>query len=796
MLNLLTCLATEHDLRLVLVAAAVCLGGSLTTLRLFSRLRGSRGGARAVWLTLIGFVAGGSVWATHFIGMLAFSPGIRTGFAPVGTLASLLIAGLFMTAAFAVAARRGLGARIAGGVLIGAGIGAMHFAGMGAYEIQGRISWRPDLIVTALALGLGFGVAALCAAGRAATLARQAGAGLLLTLAIVSLHFTAMAAVTITPDLSLTAPTVGLAPASLAAATAAVVSLIILGGLAVGIVETSANARATARIRRLVDAAHEGIAVVQRNVIVDANAAFCALAGQPIEELIGQILEGGLLTLETESEGPETRREGLLQPQGDRAAIPVEVLGRALETRAGDEEGDLRVVAVRDLRERHAAEARIRHMAEHDGLTGLFNRAALQTRLSHALERAEATGESLTVFCLDLDQFKEANDTHGHAAGDAILIEVARRLEALVPAPSFAARLGGDEFVVVQIGGRQPRDAIRLCHDLIAAMAEPVRFEDHTHAVGASIGVSLFPEDGATATALLANADLALYRAKAAGRGGYRFFKREMDDRVRERRLLARDLRAAISAGDLVVHYQPQARTEDREVLGFEALVRWSHPERGLIQPGDFISIAEESGLIVPLGEWVLGAACAAAAAWAKPLRIAINLSPVQLHQPDLPDLVRETLVRTGLSPRRLELEITESALFKDYQRALDNLRRLKALGVRIAMDDFGTGFSSLSTLQSFPFDKIKIDKSFVENIDRDDRAKVIVRAILGLGRSLEIPVTAEGVETEDQIAFLRAEACAEIQGFAVGRPAPVETLGDWINTAAAPPKGRRARAA
>ena len=298
--------------------------------------------------------------------------------------------------------------------------------------------------------------------------------------------------------------------------------------------------------------------------------------------------------------------------------------------------------------------------------------------------------------------------------------------------------------------------------------------------VGASLGVSLYPDDGESGEALLVNADMALYRAKEDGRGSYRFFKREMDETIRERRTLARELRQAITADELVLHYQPLARAEDGEVCGYEALVRWRHPQRGMIAPIDFIPVAEESGLILPLGEWVLRRACADAAAWDKPLRIAVNLSPVQLHQANLPAVVHEVLMETGLAPRRLELEITETALFKDYQRALDNLRRLKALGVRIAMDDFGTGFSSLSTLQSFPFDKIKIDKSFVENIHRHDRATAIVKAVLGLGRSLDIPVTAEGVETLEQLEFLRGEACAEVQGYAIGRPAPLTALDDW----------------
>lgn len=297
----------------------------------------------------------------------------------------------------------------------------------------------------------------------------------------------------------------------------------------------------------------------------------------------------------------------------------------------------------------------------------------------------------------------------------------------------------------------------------------------------------------------MANADMALYRAKESGRGVYRFFKREMDDTIRERRNLARDLRQGIADNELIVHYQPLARAADGEVCGFEALVRWKHPTRGMIPPLDFIPVAEENGLIEALGDWVLRRACADAAAWEKPLRIAVNLSPIQLHNPALPTLVHEVLITTGLSPSRLELEITESALFKDYQRALDNLRRLKALGVRIAMDDFGTGFSSLSTLQSFPFDKIKIDKSFVENIHRHDRATAIVRAVLGLGRSLEIPVVAEGVETEEQILFLRGEDCAELQGYAIGRPAPVDALTMWTTAGdpgAIAPKSKTRRSA
>ncbi len=738
---------------------------------------------RAAWVLLTGLVAGCSVWATHFIAMLSFDTGLKAGFLPLGTLASLLIAGLFMGAAFAAAAlAHGRAGKLAGGVLAGLGVGAMHYTGMSAYVTEGVLTWDLPLVASSLALGIGLAVAAMFVADSGDKRGRLLAATLLLTLAICGLHFTGMGAIVIVPDATIDVPAQLLSSVMMTLAVTLIVGLIILGGLSAVLIEGGANAQALRRIRRLADAAYEGIVVVRSQRVQDANAAFCALAGAEVADLIGRRLEGDLLSFD--DEGANGRREGQLTPRDGGAPIPIETFARVLEAGRGTgEQDDLVVLAVRDLRERRSAEEKIRYLAEHDGLTGLANRNVMQSRLAQALEQASVSGDSLAVICIDLDHFKEANDLHGHLAGDAILSEVARRLKASVAAPSFAARLGGDEFVVVQIGaGDQPTAAAELSARLLDVLREPVAFADQSLQVGASLGISLYREDGDSGEALLVNADMALYRAKEDGRGNYCFFKREMDETIRERRTLARELRQAISLEELVLHYQPLARAEDGEVCGFEALVRWRHPQRGMVPPMDFIPIAEESGLILPLGEWVLRRACADAAAWDKPLRIAVNLSPVQLNQPNLAAMVHEILMETGLAPRRLELEVTETALFKDYQRALDNLRRLKALGVRIAMDDFGTGFSSLSTLQSFPFDKIKIDKSFVENIHRHDRATAIVRAVLSLGRSLEIPVTAEGVETAEQLEFLRGEACAEVQGYAIGRPAPIDALDGWTD--------------
>ena len=802
MLKVLSCLAFEHDYKMVVVAGVVCFCASVTAFRLYSRLRGSRGMVRMAWTLLTGLVAGSGIWATHFLAMLAYEPGLRTGYWPGGTLASLMLAVVFTATGFLVAAmHRGSSNQVAGGILIGLGVAAMHYTGMSSFVTEGQIVWEQWMVATSVALGAIGATGALFAARKAREIREQLIGGGLLTLAIVALHFTSMGAITIVPDASMTVPDQLLSGSVMIFAVASITSLIIMGGLGAALIETSTTNSALERIRRLANAAYEGIVVVREGRINDANAAFCEMANASIDELRGRPLIGALLTFDNDI-GPqhaEERREGLLQPVDGGREIPVEVFARLLDDGARLDTEGLTVLAMRDLRERRFAEEKIRYLAEHDGLTGLPNRNSLAVRLSAAIERVEASGESLALICVDLDHFKEANDLHGHLAGDALLVEVSRRLQDVVQAPSFAARLGGDEFVVVQVaGGDQPTAAAELAGAVLEAFKAPMEYEAQDLVLAASLGVSLFPDDGRTGEALLANADMALYRAKEGGRGTYAFFKREMDETIRERRNLTRELRQALIAEELVLHYQPLARASDGEVCGFEALVRWNHPVRGLMPPMDFIPLAEESGLIIALGEWVLRRACADAAAWERPLRIAVNLSPLQLHQASLPALVHEVLVESGLAAARLELEVTESALFKDYQRALDNLRRLKALGVRIAMDDFGTGFSSLSTLQSFPFDKIKIDKSFVENIHRHDRATVIVKAVLGLGRSLDIPVVAEGVETVEQLEFLRGESCAEVQGYHIGRPAPSDTLSCWTNTAvaAAPSKPRRGRKA
>ena len=448
------------------------------------------------------------------------------------------------------------------------------------------------------------------------------------------------------------------------------------------------------------------------------------------------------------------------------------------------------ISVINDLTEQKQHEQRIEHMARHDPLTDLPNRAAFNDCIASTIGLATGSRESFALLCMDLDRFKAVNDVFGHALGDALLREVGRRLSA-VSHGAFLARLGGDEFAVITPTGMQLAAIETLAERLAAALDSDIDINGNTLRVGATIGIGIYPQDGTDAATLVANADAALFRAKAEMRGSIRFFEMSMDKQLREKRALQQDLRSASAHDELALHYQPQAHI-DGDVSGFEALVRWHHPRHGLVAPDTFIPLAEESGLIVSMGEWILRTACREAASWPRPLHIAINLSPVQFQHGDLPRVVHQVLLETGLAPWRLELEITEGVLIGDFTRAVAVLRRLKGLGVRIAMDDFGTGYSSLSYLQSFPFDKIKIDQSFVANLGHSQQAATIIRAVIALGRGLNLPVVAEGVETEEQRQFLASENCNEIQGYLVGRPQPIGEYADVVGRGRTAPRRPR----
>jgi diguanylate cyclase (GGDEF)-like protein len=430
-----------------------------------------------------------------------------------------------------------------------------------------------------------------------------------------------------------------------------------------------------------------------------------------------------------------------------------------------------------DRQTRSDAMERLHHMAMNDALTGLPNRVWFQNELTRQIDLALATGTQLGIVAIDLDRFKDINDVHGHKAGDDVLVILAHRMRSELGRDEFVARLGGDEFVAIT----RFEDRARLhsiAARLDAVLKAPLTIGAFEARLGASIGVAVFPQDAANAGALTSNADLAMYRAKSQGSSAPCFYDAKLDEEIRDRRELANDLRQAIEEDQLEVHYQVQASVTTRAVTGYEALVRWNHPERGAIQPSFFIPMAEENGLILQLGEWVMRRACTDAMGWDHQAKVAVNVSAVQLAHADLPRLFHQIMIDTGLPPRRLEIELTETAIMADRPRALHVLRQIKALGVCIALDDFGTGYSSLETLRTFPFDKIKLDQVFASELETNPQATAIIRAVLALGKSLSIPVLAEGIETARQLAVLVEEGCDEAQGFLLGRPGLLTATG------------------
>ncbi len=465
--------------------------------------------------------------------------------------------------------------------------------------------------------------------------------------------------------------------------------------------------------------------------------------------------------------GPMLRRDGSVHELPD---------GRVIQVSRQAMPGGGWVATYEDITERRRSQEQLSHMARHDALTGLPNRILCREHMDRVLPSVRRGG-NLAVLCLDLDGFKGVNDTLGHPAGDELLRLVARRLRDSTRETDMIARVGGDEFTIVQADAEQPTAAAALADRLVEALGTPFEIMGQRVEIGTSIGIVLADETAASSEDLLRNADVALYRAKAAGRGTWRFFEPSMDTQIQQRRRLEADLRRAITEGQFEVYYQPLMAARSQALTGFEALIRWRHPERGILSPAEFIPLAEDTGLIRAMGVWVLSRACADATLWPSYVRVAVNLSPVQFVNGTLVRDVEQALVASGLAADRLELEITESVLLQDNDTTLDILRRLHELGVRIAMDDFGTGYSSLSYLRRFPFDKIKIDKSFVQNLTWENGSIEIVRAVVGLGKALGMDVLAEGVETVEQLGILQNEGCDELQGYLFSTPRPVQEV-------------------
>src|SRR4051812_5881776 len=788
MFKIYNCIAVAHDLRLVVLAAVVCALASFAAINLLRHARESTGRMGSIWLAVSAVSTGFGIWATHFIAMLAFTPGIPSAYNIALTALSLFAAILLTGTGLAISIvpnwRHG---PWVGGAVVAGGIAAMHYTGMAAFEIEGVILWDGLLVAASIVIGAAIGAIALPVGLHGQHAKWNLGGATLLTLAICSHHFTAMGAVGIIPDPTITVSQSAL-PAGWLAIGVAMAGLAIIGLALAGAVLDIRDRRRSEleidRMRDLANASVEGLLVCDGETIVSVNTSFASLMGLSASSLVGARLESCFpdraacaKLLAGSSQPVET---ALRHADGSTSSVelilrPIVFAGRPHH-----------VIAVRDLQARKEAEQHIRYLAHHDALTSLPNRSHFHARLEQEIASLRK-GERLAVLCLDLDRFKEVNDLFGHAAGDTVLQAVAARVTDVLRQREIMARLGGDEFAILMPGIANPAAASRLAETILEALRAKGDAPE-SNAISASIGIAICPDDATNRETLLTQADTALYRAKAEGRNTYRFFEAEMGAEVRERRRLEHDLRLAIARNELRLVYQPQADIQSKVVTGFEALLRWKHPTRGDVSPAIFIPIAEETGTILEIGDWVMKSACREAASWTQPLSVAVNVSAVQLYNADFVKELHQILLETGLSPSRVEIEITETALVRDFNRALTTLRLIKALGIRIAMDDFGTGYSSLSNLRAFPFDKIKIDGSFIKSVNTNDQAATIVRAVLGLGRGLGLPVLAEGVETNAELDFLREELCDIAQGYLLGRPGAIAgfrqlTHGDGVAT-------------
>ena len=775
--DVLSLLLGQNELVLLGFAAALGAMAAVAALSLFNRSQAAHGARADLWLIMAALSMGFGTWAVHFLALLAFVPGTRSAYAVLPIIGSLLVAIVFSRLAFKLALRHAGRSRAAsGGALLGLGMALAQFVGMTSLHVSGEVDWAIVPVVATMLAGAAATSLALRASQSSLPLARVLGTSLL-GLAPSGIHVVAMGALTIVPDPQVALPSGLLPPEKLAA----VVVMVTLGLAIASVLCTMLDVRFRNRrlreseLKALADAAVEGLLVCDGDAIVSVNNSLVRLTGSRASEMVGKHLSAFVLAADARVQ-LRSHCDAIIETEwllDDATQIPVEIIAHAIDF-AGRPH---LAYAVRDLRDRLQAEQRIMFLGQYDGLTGLANRSSFHARLDSEIEAARRAGQRLAVLSLDLDRFKEVNDLYGHIAGDDMLKGVATRLADAVQTGGYLARLGDDEFSIIVPLPTGSALAGEVAEAVVECLKRSPSEGVQAKMVGCSIGIAVYPDDGADRETLINNAATALCQAKTEGGGTFRYFEAALGAQVRERRQIEHDLRASVQRQELYPLYQPQVLVETGECIGFEALLRWRRPDRGEISPALFIPIAEDSGSIMQIGEWVLRTVCEQAALWRNPLRVGVNVSAMQLHSQAFPAMVREVLLKSGLDAGRLELEITETALVTDFEHALATLKQLKDLGVRISMDDFGTGYSSLSYLRAFPFDRIKIDRSFVTSIDRNPQSAAIVRAVIGLGRGLNLPILAEGVETEAERLFLRQEQCQEAQGYLYGRPAPIDSF-------------------
>ena len=792
--KLFRCIIVLHDWRLLAVGVATCAIAIFTSFTLLRRASAARQRVK-LWLFGAAFVFAAGVWLLNFVAMLAFRPGVALLFNIAPTITADLCAAVVGFLAFWLLYRTpSVGtARIGVGALLCLAICGLHYVSTDAMEFAGRSAWSWSWIAGSIAAGLIFCIVAMLRLGTGVLFLRRVESCAWLTLAVAGVYFLGTTALTIDvtqPGHRLDTPR-PFSPASLEVGLACVMVLILVVALAAAALDqhlADRTAKDLGRLRLLSSLSREVLLIHRDGMILEINAAGEKLFGLPLDALLGQPLTNffrdtppAIFAPSAQADAPTSVELTAHTATGE--AIPVDMSSSII-----DYEGRFaHAMALRDLSDRRRSEERIRFLAHHDALTGLPNRSLLTEQLAIAIQAARSRESGFALLYLDLDRFKPVNDQLGHASGDELLRQVAARLRTELRVSDTLARIGGDEFVIVTDADR-PREMIAgLADRLIATLCASFDVMGCAIEIGGSIGIALYPQDGVTEDGLLRAADTALYRVKESGRNGFLLYEQGMDAHVLARRALEQDLRSAIDRHQLDLHFQPQVNCRTGVVDGFEALVRWHHPQHGLIPPLELIPLAEQSGQIGKIGAWVLETACAAAAGWPAPRWVGVNMSATQFRDPALARRVAETLARTGLPADRLEIEVNEGVFVEDGPRTAARVGELRGLGVRVSLDDFGGGHCTLNTLRGLSVDKLKIDQSYIRELGQNTEAGIVVRAIVGLGHDLGLQVVAEGVETEHQLALIQGHGCDHAQGFLLGRPTP-DPPATWLQPEVTPP--------
>jgi diguanylate cyclase (GGDEF)-like protein len=805
MYRVLACLTNEHDYWLVGLAALVCIATALTSFRMYSIACASQGRRRFGWAVITGVCTGSGIWATHFVAMLAYRGGLPTYYEPVATLGSLLVAIALAACGFALAARGDRWSVTFGGAVVGVAIGLMHYIGMHALLVPGELSWDALLIITSLVIGVVLSTAAMLAFHRNTGTAAIASAGGLLTLAICGLHFTAMGAVTVQPDPTVAFQGFGINRVEMALVVAAVTFIALLTALAAAAIQKT-NLRCEAALREqnsLFEIALHNLPVGLSMFDSEQRLIMCNPAYRRLYDLGDNLSCKGAsfsdivfdyVRRESGSDDGtriDEARHWITQHRSKLrlGKVFTETVrltgGRSIFKRVSPIAGGGWVDVQEDITAVQRSGEKIEWLARHDPLTGIANRFQFRERLEHQFECYDPR-QGFALHWIDLDHFKEINDQHGHQVGDGYLKSVANRLATSLRASDLVGRLGGDEFAILQVGGGRKDLAEQFAARVLKNISQPHEVLGHKLNASASIGIALAPEHGHDPDHLFASADAALYYAKLNGRAGAVVYEATCAEAASPPNPLKRELQDVVERDELVLHYQPIVDLREKRVSGFEALMRWKHPSRGVIPPSEFIGLAEATGDIVPMGNWALKQACMDAKSWPEGLKVSVNLSAVQIEDCDFYEVVVEALASARLEPQRLQLEITESVLMRDSARTQGTLRKLNNLGVTVALDDFGTCFATLNYLRSFPFKKVKIDRSYVHNLtDHHDRL-VIVRSIADLAAELNIKSVAEGVETAAELAAVSSAGYDEAQGFYFSLPVPARALNRTIAQCAA----------